>query len=114
MIVYHRRKLSTLTETLLVGLGIVSLAVATSMVLSLEPIFFALLVLVYSFVAGQLIKAFGARRVTTTPLPELPKTSEKEIEGVVIRRGYRNLVEKGRSVRKASRQKGRRTKSRKR
>lgn len=103
MIVYRRRRLVTLEVSLLIGLLVVAVAVATSIAFRLEPIYFTILVLVYAFIAGNLIKALGSRLVRTPPQLKLPQTSEKEIEEIVTRRGYGNLVSKSKRHRKSKR-----------
>ena len=103
MIVYRHSILRTLALALSVGLATVFLAVATSMVLRLEPIYFVALVLVYVFIAGRLIKIWGAKFVGTTPPPQLPQTSEKEIKEIVRRRGYGKFLIKKRKRRASTR-----------
>lgn len=94
MVLYRRRRAKTLVVALAVGLVIVTLAVATSAALALEPLYFCVLVLVYMFIAGKLINVFGPGRVRTPPPPLPPQPSEKEIKAMVRKRGLGKLVKK--------------------
>ncbi|MFH1821776.1 MAG: hypothetical protein ABH852_04985 [Methanobacteriota archaeon] len=105
MLRYRRRKATTLVVALLVGFLVVTAAVFTSVVFGLEPIYFAIIVMVYSFIAGQIIKAFRSKLVGTSSPPTMPKTSDKEIEEIIVRRGYGDLVGKPNRRRKVSRRK---------
>lgn len=98
MVLYRRRRAKTLAVALVVGLAIAGPATATSMVLSLEPLYFCALVLVYLFIAGGLINLLGAKRVRTPP-PPLPPPSEEEMEVIIRKRGYGGLLRKKRKSR---------------
>jgi hypothetical protein len=82
------------------GLLLVVLAIFTSSIFKLEPVFFALIILLYAFVAGRIINVFGAKLVRTPPPLALPKISDEEMREVLTRRGYGNLVDKSKRRRK--------------
>ena len=93
-VLYRRRKIKTLVLASMVGLAIVLPAIATSIILALEPLYFCAVVLAYMFAASGLINLLGAKLVRTPPPPLPPQPSEKEIEEMVRRRGYGKLVRK--------------------
>ena len=103
MVIYRRRKVTTLGSALSLGLLVVVLAIVTSASFRLEPVFFALIVLVYAFVAGRIIKVFGAKLIRTPPPPVLPRTSDEEVKEILTRRGYGDLVSKSKRRRKVAR-----------
>lgn len=94
MVLYRRRKVNTLGIALAVGLAIIAPAIATSAVLALEPLFFCVLVLAYTFVASGIVSVFGAKLVRTPPPPLPPQPSKKEIETMLRKRGLGKLVKK--------------------
>lgn len=96
MVLYRRRKVKTIMIALAVGLAIVGSAAVTSAALTLEPLYFCVLVLAYMFVASKLINVFGAKLVRTPPPPLLPQPSEREIETMLRKRGLGKLVKKKR------------------
>jgi len=92
MVIYSRRRLVTLVAAILVGLVIVMLAVVTSTVFGLDPICFVIIVLLYSFVAGRLLKALSTKLVGRPPPFVPPKTSEEDMKKILVRRGYADLL----------------------
>ena len=106
MVMYRRRRAATFGASLFAGLSIVAVAVITSMVFKLEPIYFAIIVLIYAFIAGRIIKVFGPKLVGTHPPLMLPKTSEEEMKEILTRRGYGDLMGKSKRRRKAAKQRG--------
>ena len=97
-VLYRRQRVRTITLALCVGLAIVAPAVITSAALTLEPLYFCVLVLVYMFVASRIISMFGAK-VAQTPLqPLLPQPSDMEVVEMLRKRGYDKLVKKKRKT----------------
>lgn len=82
------------------GLVIVSLAIGVSLFFNLEPVYFAILVLLFSLVAGKIIGSFGDRLIERTPPPTLPQSADEEIRKIVSARGYGHLLERSRRKRK--------------
>lgn len=103
MLMYRRRRTATFVTALSIGLLIVVAATVTSMIFKLEPIYFAIIVLIYAFIVGRVIKVFGSKLVGSPPPIVMPKTSEREMEEILVRRGYGNLVDKSEKRRKAAR-----------
>jgi hypothetical protein len=97
MVLYRRRKVKTIVIALAVGLAIVGPAIVTSMALALEPIYFCVVVLAYTFVASKIISVFRAKlaRAPAPPLP--PQPSEREIKAMLRKRGLEKLVKKKRA-----------------
>ncbi len=103
MVLFRRSRGKTLGLAVVSGLTIVIPAIATSILLTLEPIFFAALVLVYTLVASGLVSLVGARFVRAPPLPLPPKLPDEE-----VRKMTRGLVSKRpRAGKKSSRDKSR-------
>lgn len=80
MVMFRRGRGKTLALALAAGLVIVLPAIATSISLAIEPIFFAALVLVYTLIASGIIKFLGARFVKAPALPPLPKLPGDDAE----------------------------------
>jgi len=76
-----------LTIAFFSGIVIIGLSIATSMILNLEPLHFAVLVLIYLFVSGKIIGLLGAKFIRFSPLPPLMGQSDEEIEAIVRKRG---------------------------
>jgi hypothetical protein len=95
-VLYRRQRVRTITLALCVGLAIVAPAVITSAALTLEPLYFCVLVLVYVFVASRIISIFGAKLVQTPPQPLLPQPSDMEVVEMLRKRGYDRFVKKKR------------------
>jgi len=95
-VLYRRQRVRTLTLALCVGLAVVVPAIITSATLTLEPLYFCVLVLVYMFVASRIISIFGAKLARTTPRPLPPQPSDLEVEEMLRKRGYDKLVKKKR------------------
>ena len=96
MVLYRRRKIKTIMIALAVGLAIVGPAIVTSMALTLEPLYFCVVVLAYSFVASKIIGAFRMKLVRTPAPPLPPQPSEREIKAMLRKRGLGRLVRKKR------------------
>ncbi len=97
MVLYRRRKVKTIMIALAVGLAIVGPAIATSVALALEPLYFCVVVLAYMFVAGKIISLFRMR-LARTPAPPLPsQPSEREIKAMLRKRGLGKLAKKKRA-----------------
>jgi hypothetical protein len=96
MVLYRRQKAETVVLALAIGIAIVGPAIATSMVLALEPLYFCVVVLAYMFVASGLINVFGAGLIRTSPPPPPPQLSERDIETMLRKRGLGKLVKKKR------------------
>jgi hypothetical protein len=77
----------TLTLALCVGPAIVVPAVITSAALTLEPLYFCVLVLVYMFVASRIISMFGEKLASGASATFAPAT---------VRHGSRRDAEKAR------------------
>ncbi|KUO41267.1 MAG: hypothetical protein AVW05_02845 [Hadesarchaea archaeon DG-33] len=97
MVLYRRRKVKTIMIALAVGLAIVGPAIVTSMALTLEPLYFCVVVLAYSFVASKIIGAFRMKLVRTPTPPLPPQPSEREIKAMLQKRGLGRLVSKKRA-----------------
>ncbi|MEM3420717.1 MAG: hypothetical protein QW835_02795 [Candidatus Hadarchaeum sp.] len=82
------------------GLVIVSLGIGASMFFNLEPIYFAILVMLFSLVAGRIIGALGNRLAGRTTPPPLPESADEEIRKIVSARGYGHLLERSGQRRK--------------
>lgn len=87
MVIYRRSRAKTLAAGLFSGVAIIGISIITSVILSLEPLHFAVLVLIYLFVAGKILGLFGSRLVSPSPIPPLPAQSDAEIEAIVHKRG---------------------------
>ena len=87
MVIYRRSRAKALGTALLLGLVIIGISIATSAVFSLEPLHFAVLVLIYLIISGKIIGLFESRLFSPSPLPPLPKQSDQEI--AAIARKYR-------------------------
>ena len=96
MVLYRRQRARTLVLSLGVGLAVVGPAIVTSAALTLEPLYFCVLVLVYMFVASRIISIFGAKLVRTSPRPLPLQHSDLEVAEMLRKRGYAKLVKKKR------------------
>jgi hypothetical protein len=96
-VLYRRQRVRTITLALCVGLAIVVSAVITSAALTLEPLYFC--VLVCMFVASRIVSMFGAKVAQTPPQPLLPQPSDMEVVEMLRKRGYDKLVKKKRKTR---------------
>lgn len=94
MVLYRCRKVKTIVIALAVGLAIVGPAIVTSAALALEPLYFCVVVLAYTFVAGKIISVFRAKLARTSAPPLLPQPSEREIKAMLRKRGLGKLVNK--------------------
>lgn len=107
LLLFHRRRGITFSLTLGLGLAVVSLGIATSVLFNLEPIYFAVLVILFSLVVGRVVGAFSKKFVESASPPPLPKSIDEEIKKIVSARGYRNLLEKsGKRMKKVHGEKG--------
>ncbi len=97
MVLYRYRKVKTIVIALAVGVAIVGPAIFTSMALALEPLYFCVVVLAYTFVAGKIIGGFRMKLARTPPPTLLPQQSEREIETMLQKRGLGKLVRKKRT-----------------
>lgn len=70
------------------------------MFFNLEPIYFAILVMLFSLVAGRIIGALGNRLAGRTTPPPLPESADEEIRKIVSARGYGHLLERSGQRRK--------------
>lgn len=94
MVLYRCRKVKTIVIALAVGLAIVGPAIVTSAALALEPLYFCVVVLAYTFVAGKIISVFRAKLARTPAPPLPPQPSEREIKAMLRKRGLGKLVNK--------------------
>lgn len=101
LLLYLRhRKGAMLLVAFGLGITIVVLSAGASIIFHLEPIYFVVLVLLFSFVVGGIIRAFSDKSAWRAPPPPLPESTDEEIKTLLSARGYGNLLESSGGKRK--------------
>lgn len=91
-VLYRRGQKRVLALALLVGLTVVSLSILTSAVLSLDPLYFCALVLVYTLLAGGALNLLKIKLIKPGPLPPPSPTTDAKIKQMLRKRGFKKLV----------------------
>jgi len=94
LVLYRRQRVRTFGLAFSTGIIIIVPAIITSIVFTLEPLYFCVLVLVYTFIMGRIIKMLGRKIVGTPPPLLLKQPSELEVVTMLRKRGYDKLVKK--------------------
>ena len=93
-VIYHRRRGRLLKLALPLGLAIVGFSIWISMLLSLEPLYLCVLVLMCTFIAGKFISLSRSKLFTPSTPPLPPTSADRELKLMLKRRGFSRLIKK--------------------
>jgi len=93
-VLYRRGRKRVLKMASLVGLAVVCSSIVTSAALGFGPLYFCAFVLVYMLLASGILNLLGAKLIKPSPLLPPSPTADVEIEQMLQKYGFKELIEK--------------------
>jgi len=91
-VLYRHSPRYVLKLALLAGLIVVSLSIATAVILDLEPLYLCASVLAYILLMSRVVNRFKTRLIKPGPQPPPLQIDNAEIEQMLHKRGFDGLV----------------------